>query len=536
MATQRTLAQPPATRAHKLRPWLEASAAAVVLLLITGAWLGGKYWPFRYREVRPLMEEVFGSQVTVERYHRVYFPHPGFMATKLTLRRKSAPGQPPVGSVDSILVEGAWGDLLTLHRRVRLVSMTGVHLVIPAPGSAASKEDFPPGSTTDFTGPDTLVERLEVHNSMLDVLRANGQRYSFPVHMLLIQNMQKGRTMLFAVDMDNALPRGHIRATGKFGPLNGSQLGATIVSGNFLFDRVNLSDVGDIGGTLNAQGRFVGPLSQLEAEAQTDTPDFNANDGTPTHVTGSVRCVVNGLNGEVSFHAMDARIADRGAGTAIHAEGDVRGSPKETNLDIVVNRGRAEDLLRPFLRNDPPIAGPVQLHAHVRFAPSGNGAGFFERLRVDGVFDVPAQRVTNAKVENSLTSFSERAQGKQDKNSRESNGADAEENPNADAISSLKGPAAIRDAIVSTHGLTFQVAGAQSRLDGTFNLHTSEVHLTGDLVMQSDISHAATGFKSLLLKPLAPFFKKKKAGAVVPIAVIGKPGHYQVVENITHSK
>jgi hypothetical protein len=41
--------------------------------------------------------------------------------------------------------------------------------------------------------------------------------------------------------------------------------------------------------------------------------------------------------------------------------------------------------------------------------------------------------------------------------------------------------------------------------------------------MDTDISHAATGFKSFLLKPLAPFFKKKNAGAVISIAVTGMP-------------
>ncbi len=54
--------------------------------------------------------------------------------------------------------------------------------------------------------------------------------------------------------------------------------------------------------------------------------------------------------------------------------------------------------------------------------------------------------------------------------------------------------------------------------------------------MDTDISHATTGFKSFLLKPLAPFFKKRNAGAVVPIAITGTPGHYQVTQDITHNK
>ena len=56
--------------------------------------------------------------------------------------------------------------------------------------------------------------------------------------------------------------------------------------------------------------------------------------------------------------------------------------------------------------------------------------------------------------------------------------------------------------------------------------------MTGDLRMQTDISHVTTGFKSFVLKPLAPFFKKKDAGAVVPIAVTGSPQNYKVSQNI----
>ena len=38
--------------------------------------------------------------------------------------------------------------------------------------------------------------------------------------------------------------------------------------------------------------------------------------------------------------------------------------------------------------------------------------------------------------------------------------------------------------------------------------------LTGNLAMQAEISHAVTGFKSFLLKPLDPFMKKRKAGTL----------------------
>ena len=100
------------------------------------------------------------------------------------------------------------------------------------------------------------------------------------------------------------------------------------------------------------------------------------------------------------------------------------------------------------------------------------------------------------------------------------------------ALIGRKGRCRFEDGIASSQHVTFQIPGAQADLSGTFNFHNKVVHLVGNLRMDTDISHTTTGFKSFLLKPLAPFFKKKNAGALVPIAVTGEPGHYQVTQDI----
>ena len=494
---------------------------------MAGIWFAGQNWPFRYRKMKPLLEDVFGSQIAIANYHRTYFPNPGFIATGLTLRRKSAPDQPPIGTVQTFFVQGRWIDLFLLRRRIELVEITGFHLVLPPPGSKAAREDFPSGSTSDFTGPDTPIARLEVHESILDVLRDNGKRFTFPIHHLHIENMEKGRAMKYVVAMENAIPHGHIQASGSFGPLNAKEAGTTLVSGQFVFDQINLHDVGEkVRGTMRSSGKFAGRLDAISATADTDTPDFRVDDGKPTPISGPIDCTVNGLNGDVVYHSMEARTGS----TTLHASGRTEGGGgKTTDLDLQITKGRAEDVLRPFLRKAVPIAGPVALHAHAHLMPS-KGEGFLERLQVDGAFEVPRETVTESKTEKSLSAFSERAQGKKAPDP-EKNAAEI-----PDAISSIAGPAKIRNAVVNTHGLVFKVPGAQATLEGTFNLHTSAVHLTGNVATKADIAKDATGFKSVLLKPLAPFFRKKPAGAVIPIAVTGTPGHYEVSQNITHTK
>jgi AsmA-like C-terminal region len=477
------------------------------------------HWPYRYRNVEPLLQKVFASQIKIERYHRTYFPHPGFVADSITLRRNSAPNLPAVGTVTHLRVEGRWIDLLLLRDRVHLVSADGLHVIIPPAGSAANKEDFPPGSSNDFTGPPTVVEQLDLQNATLDLLRVGGGRYTFPIRRLLIGNLHQGETISYSLDMQNARPTGRIQAHGSFGPLLANKLEATPVTGDFTFTGVNLSEIHGLHGTFSAVGRFQGRLGEIEGSAQSSAPDFSVARGHRTLVEAALSCAVNGLNGNITLHAVDVRMGS----SVIHAEGNIAGSPKLTSIDLLVKKGRVEDLLRPFLTSETPVTGPVFLHGHANLAAAGSDASFFERLTMSGAFSVLGERFTDTTTERNLTAFSQRAQGlKTAKDPR----AELAVLPNVAATVS------VRNGIAQMSPLMVHLPGAAVHLNGAFDLRNQDVRLTGDLRMQSDISHVTTGFKAILLKPLAPFFKKKGAGAVVPIAITGTPRHYKVSQNI----
>jgi hypothetical protein len=209
--------------------------------------------------------------------------------------------------------------------------------------------------------------------------------------------------------------------------------------------------------------------------------------------------------------------------TGVHVEGSIVGSagtPKVTDLDITIGQGHAEDLLRPFFAAKVPITGAVTLRSHARLDGGRPGASFFDRLHMAGGFSVPAERLTNEKSEKNLSSLSQRAQGI----TRQGD----EHAADTDVLSSLNGDVTVRSGMASTPRLTFAIPGATANLKGTFDLKSSKVNLVGTLTMDTDISHVTTGFKSVLLKPLIPFTMKKKAGAVIPIAVTGSPGAYKV--------
>jgi hypothetical protein len=506
-------------KTHRMPRYALACLAVTILVaLISGVRFANTHWPYRYRVVKPLLEGVLGSQIVITRYHRIYFPYPGFVAEGIALRRRSAPNLPPLGSVEQLAVEGTWMDLLLLRERVQLVDIEGLHIVIPVPGSPANKQDFPPGSAADFTGPETRIEQLKIHKGLLDILRANGTRFSFPIRELDLQGFQKGHATHYAVVMENAMPSGQIDSTGTFGPLNASDLSATPVLGTYTFSSVRLDDIGELHGTLESSGTFRGALGALQATGAAETRNFSVSDGKPTPVRGTIRCTVNGLTGEVALDELEVR-----SGTTIaRASGQIAGSPKITNLDFEVH-GRTQDSLQPFVHSKVPIAGPVALRGHAWVGPSREGVHFLQRLRVDGVFDVPAEFATDAAAEKNIMELSQRSQTH-------------DENPNTDALLSLQGPAQIRDGIASSKNLRFQVTGAQATLRGTFNLHSEVIDLNGNLATQAGLSHQETGFKSVLLKPFDPFFKKGKAGAVIPVRVSGSPGQYHVTQNLLHTK
>ena len=497
-----------------------AVCAALFAAVVTGGFFAEKYWPYRYRNVKPLLEQVFASKVTIGHYRRTYFPHPGFVAKEITLRRNLGSGIAPIGSAKDLVVQGTWTDLLSLRKRVMLVDVVGLHLVIPSMGSQEMQKDFPVGSSADFAGPSMSVAELHVHRAVFDIMRTDGSRFSYPIREAIIRNLRMGQPISYYLDMRNSKPlTGHIVARGSFGPLVPKNLGATPLSGDLTFGPANLSQVGELHGILSAKGHFSGTLTAIEGHATVNVADFAVSDGRPTALSGLLQCTVNGLNANVVLHTIAVKTGE----STVTAGGDMMGWPKVIDMDLTITKGRAQDVLRPFLHDPSPITGVVWLKTHAHLAPAPPGTAFLKRLTMEGRFDVPKERVTIRSTEKALSQFSERALGEK-------------QDDDADVVSAVEGPATIRNGVVSTRRLTLEIPGAKANLRGWYNLSSGAVHLDGTLKMKSDISHAKTGFKALLLKPLAPFFKKKKAGAVVPIAITGRPNHYQATSNILHQK
>jgi AsmA-like C-terminal region len=522
--------------------------AVVAPLLAGGGTIAALHWPYRQAKIDQLLRGVLGCKVQITGYSRTYIPHPGFVATGIHLWRSTPSGDEPLGSVQTFAAEGRWMDLLFLKRRVHLIDITNLHLVVP-PGAPSTSNFHQDGESNDprrtstqpssrpsgdgltppqeqdpttFTGPSTEVELLQMHESVLDIRRAHGGFYSLPIRLLEVVDLLQGHAMAYRVDLENPLPDGRVTANGSFGPVDPKDLGKTPVSGEFAFNPINLHSIGDLRGSMAATGKFKGALRAIHAEATSESSDFAIGRGQPTRVHGSIECVVNGTNGDLLI----SRAQLSSGQTTVFVHGSVAGSHKITEIEFAIAHGRAEDVLRPFMHNQVPVLGPVALHGHAHLDPPGKP--FLQRLQVTGSFDVPSERITNTGVENTLSSFSQRME-----NNRLHRDPNKPADTNRDALSSLRGPALIRNGIVSSPHLTFSLPGANATLHGTYALGSGDIHLTGMLRMDAGISHATTGWKSVLLKLISPFFRREDhSGSKIPIAVTGSPGHYKVAQHL----
>jgi hypothetical protein len=85
----------------------------------------------------------------------------------------------------------------------------------------------------------------------------------------------------------------------------------------------------------------------------------------------------------------------------------------------------------------------------------------------------------------------------------------------------ITGGLLLSNEIAKFHAVHFKVPGAEAILDGTYNLEDTKIDFHGDLKTEASLSDDSSGVKAVLLKPLDPLFKKKHAGAVVPVEMTG---------------
>ena len=202
---------------HK-RQIIELVLFAALVLALAGVAVMLHYWPFRYREVHPLLEHTFRSKVVVKRYHRTYFPHPGYVAEGITFYRLGDMQIPPLATLDRMTVVGTWTNLIFHPHELYEIRLGGLHVQIPPPGTQAREKDFDGGMVAS-SSQQIQIETIVADGTTLDFLAGDAKaplRLSFPT--LQIHNVHQGQPLTFSARVLMPKPQGTVVANGSIGP------------------------------------------------------------------------------------------------------------------------------------------------------------------------------------------------------------------------------------------------------------------------------------------------------------------------------
>jgi AsmA-like C-terminal region len=499
--------------------WAAAAVAATVcIMLIVVVIAMAIKSPFTQRRVELGLEDAVRGKVTFGKFHMVYFPNPGCVAEDVTFAESSNTGEgAPLITIQKLEIEARYADLIVRPGYLARVVLTGLHVHAPLRGISANSS-----ASQSSTRPEVRIGEIVADGGELEVARSDGKApLKFEMHSLSVQSYARGNSWSYSVTMENAEPPGEIISEGKFGPLNLTDLGATPVSGSYKFQKADLGVFPGISGTLFSTGDFAGRLGEIGAHGTIDIPNFKVlKSEHEVHLTSKFTANVNGTNGDVFLKQVETSFLQ----TSLAASGSVAGKPgqkgKTTSLDVEVNNGRIQDLLRLFVTaSHPPMNGVTSLKAHLEIPPQKRA--FLQELILRGDFGIGEGAFTKPAMQTRVDEMSERARGeKQDKDKTKAK-PDADADTPENVVLNLKGHVELRDGVAKFSELSFSVPGASARMDGTYNLSNEQIDFHGMLKTEAELSQETTGMKSTLLKPLDPLFKRKKAGAAVAVKMTG---------------
>jgi len=491
--------------------WIKIGGLLVLVLICGATVLLVSRWPFTRDNIATALEKKFSSTVEIKTFHETYFT-PGFVAEGVTFRRNSDPGAPPIATIEKLTIQGAYWEFFSTPSRVRNVRIEGLHIFASSGSERIGNAAQPAGGPKQSA---LIIDQIIADGAVLEF--ASGEPgtepLKFEIHELTLNSVADDRPLSFHAALLNPKPPGEIRADGHFGPLQPQNLGQTPLSATYTFQGVNLGVFPGIGGTLASTGKFNGVLERIEIEGSTDTPDFGVTRSRHTvPLKTQFQGIVNGMNGDVSLQSVRVQLERTSVVSHLEVAKKADSEGKTISLDATEQQGRIQDWLRLLAKADPPaFTGAMNFRVQVQ-VPPGKGS-FIERVNLLGDFGIDAASFNRPTTQEKVDNLSQLAQGEK-KN----------DDP-ASVVENLKGHVVMNHGIATFSSLSFSVPGALAHVHGTYGLLTEQLNLHGTLQVDNKLSKGTKGVKSVLLKSVEPFFKKKKAGEIVPIKIGGTFGH-----------
>jgi len=420
------------------------------------------------------------------------------------------PGIQPLIAVAEFSFQSSLRSLFRSPMHVNTVYLKGLEINIP-PKQDRQQMTSMSSRTAKMT---IVVDQFVCEDTKLLINTLNPEKppLEFAISNLKMKDVGQGEPMRFNATLVNPKPVGDIQSTGLFGPWQQDSPRDTPVQGDYSFSNADLSTIKGIGGTLSSTGNYSGTLSDITVHGTTDTPDFQiATSGHPVPLHTEFHATVDGTNGDTRLEPVNATFLH----TSFTAKGSVirmkNTKGHDIELDVVLDRARIEDLLKLGVRTDTPVmTGAVQMKTKLSLVPGD--ASVTDRLKLAGTFHVPQAQFTNEKVREKLDSLSIRTQGKI---------KEAKELAGEDVTADLEGVFTLKNGLLSFSLLHFLIPGTHIDLTGDYGLDGKQFNFQGKAMLDAKLSQMTTGWKSILLKPVDPFFSKDGVGTEVPIRITG---------------
>ena len=418
------------------------------------------------------------------------------------------PGIQPVIAVHEFRFRASILNLLHTPMRIHRVYLQGLSLNIPPRGERDIDLHLKKIKNKIYVD-EFVCEQAQL---IINTARPDKLPLDFEIGQLTMRQIAPGEALHFDATLINPKPVGEIRSSGFFGPWQPDEPRDTLVKGEYSFSHADLSTIRGIGGILSSEGEYEGTLGGIIVDGKTETPDFRiAISGHPVPLATHFHAKVDGTNGDTYLEPVNA--------TILHSHLVARGSivrVKDPNghrvlLNVEVKPGRIEDLLQLGIRTDPPVmSGATELTT--RFDLSPGTADLSDRLRLNGSFRIIDAHFSNPKVQDKVDALSLRSEGKP----KEANDADP-----PGVLSDMKGVFRLSNGLLSFSQLRFDVPGATVNLSGNYSLDGKDFDFHGKARMKAKLSQMMTGWKSVFLKPVDPFFSKHGAGTELPVKITG---------------
>ena len=334
----------------------------------------------------------------------------------------------------------------------------------------------------------------------------------FAISRLRMNDVGPARPLQFEATLVNPKPVGDIFATGLFGPINEKSPSDSAVAGSYFFTNADLGTIKGIGGILSSTGQYAGTLGRIEVNGRTDTPDFHlAVSGHRVPLHTDFHAIVDGTDGDTYLDPVNARVLE----SSFTAKGQivrVNNPPGHAiDLTVVLSRASIEDLLKLGVKTDPAImSGAVHMKTALSLHPGEGDVA--DRIRLSGTFYIPDGQFSNPRLQTRIDALSLRSMGKPKL---------INQAPDIVIPSELKGAFDLRNGILSFSRLQFHVPGTNADMSGRYSLDGKMFDFHGVLRLDAKLSQMTTGWKSILLKPVDPFFHKNGVGTEVPFKITG---------------